>query len=56
MKFLTALKNYFGYLPVYKGQSGLKGFALEVKELTETDRAELAPLLAEELGETVELN
>ena len=44
--FLVACQQYFGRKP---GQT-LQQFAEEAKKLTAEDRAELAPLLAAELG------
>jgi len=44
--FVVAAKTYFGFLP---GQT-LMEFRDEVAKLTPADRAELAPMLAKELG------
>lgn len=49
MAFVVACKKYFGQQP---GQS-LTEFQAEVRKLTPADKAELAPLLAKELGEPV---
>ena len=48
--FLAAVKEYFGMLPEYKGQAGIKGFALEIKALTEKDRIEIGAMLSAEVG------
>ena len=48
--FIVACKKFFGFKP---GQT-LREFKTEVKELTQADRDELAPLLAQALGEPVE--
>lgn len=50
MKFVTAVKKYFGLLPNQKTME----FAGEINELTQEDRNELAVMLSEELGEEVE--
>lgn len=49
IKLAVALKNYFG---TKEGQS-LSDFVGEMKMLTPEDKAELAKLLTEELGEEV---
>lgn len=46
MKFVTACNKFFGRLD---GQS-LSDFAAELKHLTDADKAEMAPQLAEALG------
>ena len=46
---LVTLKEYFGFKP---GQTTLD-FSAEVKELTPTDKEELAACAAKELGYTV---
>jgi len=51
--FLAAVKQYFGMKPEYKGQIGIKGFAAEIKALTDKDREELKVMLAEELKEEI---
>ncbi len=51
MKFKTACSKFFGKQP---GQT-LKELMAELDELTPADREELAPLLAAELGEPVEV-
>ena len=54
LTFVAAARKYFGFKEEgYKGKVGLSGFAEEIKELTPQDRAELAPLLTQELGEEV---
>ena len=50
------LKNYFGVQESYKGQSGLKGFAAELKALDPADKRELETLAAVELGVTVKVD
>jgi len=45
--FLAAVKQYFGMKPEYKGQIGIKGFAAEIKALT--DKVMLAEELKEEI-------
>lgn len=49
--FIVACKDYFGFAP---GQS-LLDFKNEVAKLTPADRAELAPMLAKELGYPVKV-
>lgn len=51
IKFAAAAKRFFG---LKDGQSLLQ-FAQELKGLTQKDKEELAPLLAEALGCPVEL-
>ena len=51
MKFVIACIKFFGRKD---GQTAFQ-FNEETKKLTAEDRAELAPLLAAELGEPVEL-
>lgn len=48
--FIVACKEFFGFAP---GQS-LMDFKNEIKELTQKDRDELAPLLSAALGKPVE--
>ena len=38
---IGACRDHFGYLPSYKGEAGLKGFAIEFKELTDKDKEDL---------------
>tara|TARA_R100000808_G_scaffold11642_1_gene29700 strand:+ start:4616 stop:4810 length:195 start_codon:yes stop_codon:yes gene_type:complete len=47
---MKALRDYFGTLPEYKGEKGLKGFMAEVKELSPKDKNELVDLAIKELG------
>ena len=47
--FTVACKRFFGL----KTGPDLKGFSAEVHQLTETDRAEMAPLIGAELKEEV---
>ena len=49
MSITIAMKRYFGY----KQGDKLSDFAKEVRQLTQKDRIELAPLLSKELGEEV---
>ncbi|MEE9401434.1 MAG: hypothetical protein V3V32_05395 [Dehalococcoidia bacterium] len=56
MNFLMATKKFFGVLPAYKGGVGLKGFAEELKELSDKDREDLGTLLSEHFKETIEIN
>jgi hypothetical protein len=51
MGLMGAIKDYFGFLP---GED-LKGFAVEVKKLTEADRAEFKTAL-EKLGYEIEIS
>ena len=46
ISFMSACLRFFGLLP---GQTKLQ-FGQEVKLLTDTDRAEMAPMLSKELG------
>lgn len=50
ISFVSAVVRFFGPLP---GQSKLD-LGKEVKALTEQDRAELKPMLAEALGVTIQ--
>lgn len=47
--FIVACKQFFGFLP----NQTLAEFKEEVQRLTPADRAELAPLLAKEIGKEV---
>lgn len=47
--FIVACKEYFGFAP----NQTLLQFKEEVSMLTPADRAELAPMLAKELGKPV---
>jgi len=49
MSFIIAAKKFFG---TRTGQS-LNEFAAEVRELTQEDREEMAPLLSKALGDEV---
>ena len=50
---MKVLVKFFGYQD-YKGETGLKAFNLELKELTDAEKRELALLAAVELGVEVE--
>lgn len=50
---MKALRDYFGVLPEYKDEKGLKGFMKEVKELSPEDKKELVDLAIIELGGTL---
>ena len=41
MRPMAILKKYFGMQEEYKGETGLKGFSKEIKELVESDKNEL---------------
>lgn len=51
MKFVAACNKFFGK----KEGQGLQQFAQELGQLTAQDKAELAPMLSEALGEPVEV-
>lgn len=52
--FVVACKSYFGFKTLPNGQTqSLLDFKTEVQQLTPADRAELAPMLAKQLGEPV---
>ena len=48
--FIAALREFFGVLPEYRGVQGLKGFALEIKQLTPKDREEFGTMLSVEFA------
>ena len=51
-----AMKNYFGSPALgFKNFTGLKGFAEELKELTDQDREDLGVLLSEHYKEEIEI-
>lgn len=50
---MKVLVKFFGYKE-YKGLSGLQAFNAELKELTDTEKRELATLAAAEMGVEVE--
>ena len=50
ISFMIACRRFFG---MKTGQT-LQEFGLEVKQLTDKDRADLTPALSKELGETIE--
>lgn len=47
--FIVACKEYFGFHP----EQSLQEFQAEVKQLTAEDRAEMAPMLAAQIGRPV---
>ncbi|MDO8496673.1 MAG: hypothetical protein Q7S43_04480 [bacterium] len=50
---MKVLVKFFGYQE-YKGETGLKAFNIELKELTDAEKRELAELAAVALGVEVE--
>lgn len=50
---MRVLVTFFGYKE-YKGETGLKAFNAELKELTDAEKRELATLAAKELGVEIE--
>lgn len=50
---MKVLVTFFGYKP-HKGETGLKAFNLELKELSDVEKRELAELAAKELGVEVD--
>jgi hypothetical protein len=50
---MKVLKEFFGYKD-YKGLTGLQAFNVELKELSDVEKRELAELAAKELGVEVE--
>lgn len=46
---MKVLVKFFGYKD-YRGETGLKAFNVELKELTDQEKRELAELAAKELG------
>lgn len=52
ISFTKAAREYFGLKPGQK----LTAFAAELKDLTEADKAEMVPMLADVLGKPVVLS
>lgn len=50
---MKVLVTYFGY-KLYKGETGLKAFNIELKELSDAEKRELADFAAKELSVEVE--